>query len=137
VGTTSALNEGGEPALPRSIRRGPPITITCKCGERRHLHYGERWTCEQCGKTWDTRRIPLEEYAQLRRTQLRYRRVPILISTISLVCIVAFIVAGQALGGLLLVAFALTGWSMFVHPFHKRRYRRQLAKIPTWEIDPE
>jgi hypothetical protein len=137
VGTSSALNEGAEPALPRSIRHGPPITITCKCGERRQLHYGERWTCEKCGRSWNTRKIPLEEYAALRRTQLRYRRVPILISALSLICIVAFIIAGKALGGLLLVAFGLTGWSMFVHPFHKRRYREQLAKIPTWDIEPD
>jgi hypothetical protein len=137
VGTSSALTEGGEPALPRSIRRGPPITVTCKCGERRYLHYGEQWTCEKCGRRWNTRKIPLEEYAQLRRTQLRYRRVPVLIASLSLACIVAFIVVGNALGGLLLVAFGLTGWSMFVHPFHKRRYRRQLAKIPTWNIEPD
>jgi hypothetical protein len=137
VGSTSALNEGADPALPRSIRRGPLITISCKCGESERLHYGERWTCEKCGRTWDTRKIPLEEYAELRRTQLRYRRVPILISTLSLVCIVAFIIAGKALGGLLLVAFGLTGWSMFVHPFHKRRYREKLARLPTWDIEPE
>ena len=86
---------------------------------------------------WDTHKIPLEEYAELRRTQLRYRRVPILISSISLICIVAFIVAGRPLGGLLLVAFGLTGWSMFVHPFHKRRYREKLAQLPTWDIEPE
>ena len=122
MGSTSALNEGAEPALPRSIRRGPLITITCKCGESRRLHYGERWTCEKCGRIWDTRKIPLEEYAQLRRTQLRYRRVPILISAISLICI---------------VAFGLTAWSMFVHPFHKRRYREKLARLPTWDIEPE
>ena len=122
MGSTSALNEGADTALPRSIRRGPPITITCKCGERRHLHYGERWTCEKCGRGWDTHKIPLEEYAELRRTQLRYRRVPILISSISLICI---------------VAFGLTAWSMFGHPFHKRRYREQLAKVPTWKIEPE
>jgi hypothetical protein len=137
VGSTSALNEGADTALPRSIRRGPLITITCKCGESRRLHYGERWTCEKCGRVWDTHKIPLEEYAELRRTQLRYRRVPILISSISLICIVAFIVAGKPLGGLLLVAFGLTAWSMFVHPFHKRRYREKLARLPTWDIEPE
>ncbi|HEY1510349.1 MAG TPA: hypothetical protein VGF93_15175 [Solirubrobacteraceae bacterium] len=137
MGITSALNEGSEPALPRSIRRGPPITITCKCGESRQLHYGERWTCEKCGRSWNTLRIPLEEYADLRRTQLRYRRVPVLVSSISLACIVGSIVAGRALGGLLIVAFGLTAWSMFVHPFHKRRYRERLAQIPTWDIEPE
>jgi hypothetical protein len=126
-----------EAELPRSIRRGPLITIDCECGERRRLHYGEKWTCEKCGRTWNTRRIPLEEYAELRRTQLRYRRIPILISALSLVCVVVFIVLGKAFGGLLVVAFGFTAWSMFGHPFYKRRYREQLAKIPSWKIEPE
>jgi len=26
---------------------------------------------------------------------------------------------------------------MFGHPFYKRRYREQLAKVPTWKIEPE
>jgi hypothetical protein len=138
MGASPALNPtAGESELPRSIRRGPKITIACECGEKRYLQYGEKWTCEKCGRTWNTRRIPLEEYAELRRTQLRYRRVPLLISALSLVCVVAFVVAGKALGGLLVVAFAATAWSMFVHPFYKRRYREQLAKVPTWKIEPE
>jgi hypothetical protein len=127
----------GDPDLPRSIRRGPPITIACECGERRYLHYGERWTCEKCGRTWNTRRIPLEEYAELRRTQLRYRRVPIAVSALSLVCVIVFIVLGNAFGGLIVVAFAVTAWSMFGQPLFKRRYREQLAKVPTWKIEPE
>jgi hypothetical protein len=127
----------GESDLPRSIRRGPRITIACECGEKRYLQYGERWTCETCGRTWNTRQIPLEEYAELRRTQLRYRRVPLLIASLSLVCVVVFIVLGQAAGGLIVVAFGATAWSMFGHPFHKRRYREQLAKIPSWKIEPE
>jgi hypothetical protein len=134
-GTLTAMP--GESDLPRSIRRGPKITIACECGEKRYLQYGERWTCEKCGRTWNTRRIPLEEYAALRRTQLRYRRIPLLIATLSLVCVVVFIVLGKAFGGLVVVAFAATAWSMFGHPFHKRRYREQLAKLPNWKIEPE
>jgi hypothetical protein len=138
MGATGTLTSmPGEPELPRSIRRGPKITIACECGEKRYLQYGERWECEKCGRTWNTRRIPLEEYAELRRTQLRYRRVPLIIAALSLVCVVAFIVIGKALGGLLVVAFAATSWSMFGHPFYKRRYREQLAKVPSWKIEPE
>ena len=138
MGATGALTPmAGESDLPRSIRRGPKITIACECGEKRYLQYGERWSCEKCGRTWNTRRIPLEEYAELRRTQLRYRRVPLIIATVSLACVIAFIVIGKALGGLLIVAFAATSWSMFGHPFYKRRYREQLAKVPSWKIEPE
>ena len=51
--------------LPRSIRRGPLITLSCECGARRELHYGEQWHCENCGRTWNTNRIPLEQYEQI------------------------------------------------------------------------
>ena len=38
--------------------RGPPIAVTCECGEKRDLRYGEEWTCEECGRRWDTNQIP-------------------------------------------------------------------------------
>jgi hypothetical protein len=126
-----------EAALPRSVRRGPPITLTCRCGEKRFLRYGERWTCENCGRSWNTQRIPLEQYAEVRRTQLRYRRVPIAISLLSLACIAVFIVLGKAFGGLIVIAFAASAWSMFARPLYKRRFREAIAKLPSWEIEPE
>ena len=126
-----------EPALPRSVRRGPRITLNCHCGRTNYLQYGERWTCEECGRTWDTQRIPIEEYGELRRTQLRYRRVPIAMSAIALGCIVTFLVLGKGLAGLIVVAFAAAAWSMFARPLHRRRYREALARIPSWEIEPE
>jgi hypothetical protein len=125
------------PELPRSVRKGPRITLTCRCGEVRYLHYGERWTCEKCGRTWDTRRIPLEQYAAIRATQLRYRRVPAAIALLALAAIVAAIVVGHAVGGLLLVAVVATSWSMFFRPLHRRKYRAALAELPSWEIEPE
>ncbi len=75
--------------------RGPKITVSCRCGEKRYLAYGERWTCESCGRTWDTRQIPAEQYAAIRATQLRYRRVPLAISVLALVCIVAGLLVGK------------------------------------------
>jgi hypothetical protein len=126
-----------EPTLPRSVRRGPRITLTCRCGEVHYLQYGERWTCATCGRTWNTLRIPLEEYMELRRMQLRHRRIPIAVSVIALACIVAFLAVGRGLAGLVVVAFALTAWSMFMRPLHRRRYRSALARLPSWDIDPE
>src|SRR5450755_500844 len=124
-------------SLPRSVRRGPQITLTCECGERRYVRYGERWRCETCGRTWNTARIPIEQYAALRATQLRYRRVPMAISVVALACVVAAIVLGKAVGGVLVVAIVATTWSMFFRPIHRRRYRRALAELPSWTIEPE
>ena len=123
--------------VPKSVRRGPPITLTCDCGEQRHLRYGERWTCENCGKTWNTNRIPIEQYAAIRATQLRYRRVPLIISVFALACVIAFIILGKALGGLLVVGLLATTWSMFFRPIHRRKYRQAIADLPTWKIKPE
>jgi len=124
-------------ALPRSVRRGPRITLTCKCGEREYLHYGERWTCAKCGRSWNTERIPLDQYAEIRRTQLRFRRVPMAISFLALICVVAFIIIGRAFGGLVVVALCATTWGMFFKPIYTKRYRAALAKLPSWEIEPD
>ena len=123
--------------LPRSVRRGPRITLTCECGETNHVQYGDRWTCEKCGRSWNTMRIPVEQYTEIRKTQLRFRRIPIVISVISLVCVIAFIIVGKLFAGLILVAFAATAWSMFARPLHRRRYRQAIAKLPSWEIEPD
>jgi hypothetical protein len=111
--------------------------LTCKCGERRDLRYGERWICEKCRRSWSTSRIPIEQYAEVRRVQLRLRRIPLVVSVLSLVCVITFIAMGKAFGGLVLVAFAATAWSMFLRPLHKRRYRNAIAKLPSWEIEPD
>jgi hypothetical protein len=128
-----------EPAstIPRSVRRGPPITLTCECGATRHLRYGDRWSCEKCSRSWDTAKIPVDQYAAIRATQLRFRRVPIAISVLALAAVIACIVVGKALGGLLVVAILATSWSMFFRPLHRRRYREALADLPTWQIEPD
>jgi hypothetical protein len=123
--------------VPKTVRRGPPITLTCDCGERRYLRYGERWTCEKCGKTWNTNRIPIEQYAAIRDTQMRYRRIPIAISAFALATVIACIIVGKALGGLIVVGLLATTWSMFFRPIHRRKYREAIADLPSWKITPE
>ncbi len=127
----------GSAVVPKAVRRGPPITVTCDCGERRYLRYGERWTCEKCGKTWNTNRIPVEQYAAIRATQLRYRRIPIAVSAFALATVIACIIVGKALGGLIVVGLLATTWSMFFKPIHRRKYREAIAELPSWKIKPE
>ena len=134
---SGSLVEPAESEVPKTIRRGPLITVTCDCGEVNYLHYGARWTCPSCGRTWDTNQIPIEQYAELRATQLRFRRVPIIVSTLVLACVVAFIIIGKALGGLLLVAVIATTWNIFFRPVYKRRYQAALKDLPTWSLKPE
>ncbi|MBV9005596.1 MAG: hypothetical protein JOZ98_22110 [Solirubrobacterales bacterium] len=124
-----------EAELPRAVRKGPPITVTCECGQRRDLKYGEQWRCEGCGRRFDTRKIPLEEYAAIRRTQVRYRLFPILSGLLLLVAVILFWIEGRAFSALIAVAFLLASWSMFGRPFFRSRYRKAISKkVPTWTI---
>jgi hypothetical protein len=124
-----------EAELPRSIRKGPLITVTCECGKRRELHYGERWKCEGCGRGFDTSKIPREEYAAIRRTQIRYRMFPLLSGLLLLVAVILFWVEGGAFRALVAVAFLLASWNVFGRPFWRSRYRRAMSKnLPTWNI---
>jgi hypothetical protein len=132
------MSESVAPATAqRAVRRGPKITVSCRCGEKAYLSYGEQWTCDRCGRHWDTNQIPVEQYAAIRSTQLRYRRVPIAISVVALACIVAGVLVGKALGGLIIVAIIATTWSMFFRPIHSRKYRQALAQLPTWTLTPD
>jgi Flp pilus assembly protein TadB len=79
----------------------------------------------------------MEQYAEIRRTQLRFRRIPVAVSLVSLASVVVSVVLGQAFAGLILVAFGATAWNMFVRPVHSRRYRKAIADLPSWKIDPE
>ena len=138
MGASAPLTSaGGEADLPRSIRRGPPITIGCECGERRDLHYGERWTCEKCSRTWNTRRIPLEQYAQLCRTQARFRWMPLAAAALVVISLIALVVLGRAFSGILLAAIAAMVWSTFGRPLWKRRYVNAIQNRPSWNIKPE
>ena len=121
--------------LPRSVRKGPPITVTCECGQRRDLPYGEVWRCEGCGRRFDTNKIPLEEYAAIRRTQIRYRLFPLIASLILLAAMIVFFIVGRTFSAVVFGAFLLASWAMLGRPFFRSRYRKSLRKnMPTWNI---
>jgi hypothetical protein len=131
MGTTEAK-------LPRAVRKGPLITVTCECGQRRELRYGEQWLCDGCGRKFDTNKIALEEYVAIRRTQLRYRMFPLIAGLLLLVGAIAFFLTGRAYGALVFVPFLLATWGVFGRPFYRSRYRRALTKnLPTWKIESD
>jgi len=122
---------------PGSVLRGPPITITCECGEQRHLHYGETWDCERCARRWDTRQIPAEQYDAIRRLQWRFRLVPIVLGVIVAALAIFFTLTGNIFNVFVLLPMAMVIWFSFVRPVHRRRYRQAIADLPRWELRPE
>jgi hypothetical protein len=122
---------------PGAVLHGPPITVTCECGERRDLRYGESWGCERCGRQWDTRQIPAEQYATIRRLQWRFRVVPIALGVGAAALAIFFTLTGNIFSVFVLMPLTMMSWFFFVRPVHQRRYRRAIADLPRWDLHPE
>jgi hypothetical protein len=122
---------------PGAVLRGPPIAVTCECGVKYDARYGETWTCEQCGRRWDTTQIPRDQYEAVRRTQLRYRALPVAVGMAVAALAAFFTLTGNVFSVFFLLPVALTVWFVFLRPAHRRRYRRAIADLPRWDLRPE
>ncbi len=120
--------------LPREVRKGPPITVKCECGERRELRYGQIWKCESCGRSYDTNKIPAEEYASFHRQRVHDRIIPSIVVAVLVVISVGFIVAGRALAVILVVPTIGFFWGTFARPRRRRRQYQAVADRPRWQI---
>jgi hypothetical protein len=102
----------------------------------RSLRYGDRWTCESCGRTWNTGQIPAEEYQGLIRDLRRYKFGAIAVA----VAVAGILIPLAALvnPGLIFVVPVLLGAiAIFAGPFWKRKIRERVANRPRWELHPE
>jgi hypothetical protein len=122
---------------PGAVLGGPPIAVTCECGVKHDVKYGEVWTCEQCGRRWDTNQIPREEYEVVRRTQLRFRILPVVLGVLVASLAIFFTLTGNVFSVFFLLPVALTGWFALVRPVHRRRYRAAIAELPRWNLRPD
>lgn len=122
---------------PGVVLHGPPITVNCRCGERRDLAYGEVWHCADCDLRWDTRQIPREQYQQIRMVQLRYRAVPVAVGLCVAALALFFFLSGNTYSMFILIPVALLGWMTLLRPIQRNRYRRAIANLPKWTLRPE
>lgn len=117
--------------------REPPITITCDCKNAAPVGYGERWTCESCGKTWDTSQIPREEYDALIASVRRYRLLtigPPLVLSLVLVPMTIFIDVRYAF---LLFVLILAHGLVVMPQLRRRATQHVLDAAPQWKLRPE
>jgi len=117
--------------------REPPITVTCECGQVAHLRYGERWTCAECGRTWDTSQVPEQDYATLVASVRRYRLIalgpPLVLAA---VLVPLSIVAGIQFA-LLLFVFVFA-YAVFVMPKVRDRATASVRESArSWNLSPE
>lgn len=121
---------------PRSVLKGPPIAVRCTCGEKRGVEYGGVWDCA-CGRRWNTAQIKSEEYARLRRLQLRFRSVPVLLGLTTSGLAMYFLLTGNSFSLFFLLPLALVLWGMLVRPVLRRRYSNALGVLPKWNLYSE
>jgi Flp pilus assembly protein TadB len=114
----------------------PPITISCDCGESREVAYGEAWTCDSCGRVWDTNQIPADEYEGLLRRMRRVRLEAFVLAGVLAAVLVPLIVFVNATLIFAIPALAAV-WLFLYLPFWRRRARRTAASSPAWELHPE
>lgn len=122
---------------PGAALRGPPLAITCACGRKKSVRFGDTWTCEGCGRTWDTSRIPREEYNEIRRVQLRFRMLPVIVGLLVVALAAFFTLTGNAPSVIPLLPVALLGWFVFLRMPHRRRYQKAIEKRRKWTLRGE
>jgi hypothetical protein len=122
---------------PRKLRRGPPIMVSCECGEKRELRYGERWRCEGCGRSYNTNQIPAEEYDAFRRYRVHDRILPTTVFVALAILVLVFVLTGRPLAAIVFVPLVGFGWTTFVRPARRRRQYKAIADRPRWNIKAE
>jgi hypothetical protein len=116
--------------------RGPPITVSCECGESRSLGYGERWECEKCGRRWNTGQIPADEYTGLMR-DLRRLRLEMVAAAVVVVAVFLPLIIWVSQGFIFFLPILLGMAAILYGPTWKKRVRRRIAERPVWELHPE
>jgi hypothetical protein len=114
----------------------PPITIACECGEARQVPYGERWTCDRCGRRWNTQQIPAAEYEGLLRGMRRFRLEVLGFAVVAAAVLVPLIVFVNS-SFIFLTPIAAAFWLFLYLPFWRRKVRRAAHNAPRWELHPE
>jgi hypothetical protein len=116
----------------------PRITLRCDCGAEALVAYGERWTCDACGRTYDTNRIPEADYQAIQDMRRRYRVAGYV--GVSLVAALVLLLALTAQQFQLFIGlpFILIFWFMYVRPLMRSRYRRRVGELTrTWTLTAE
>lgn len=117
--------------------REPPITLNCDCGTAVAVSFGDRWTCPDCGRTWDTSQIPRDDYDQLLRSIRRYRLFAIgpPLALCAVLVPLAVLVGFQYA---FLLFFLLLAYALLVMPrLRTKATARVLQHASTWKLRPE
>ncbi|HEX4747048.1 MAG TPA: hypothetical protein VFU99_09215 [Gaiellaceae bacterium] len=114
-----------------------PITLQCDCGKLAGVTYGERWTCPDCGKTWDTSQIPREEYDRLLGSVRRYRLLALGPPVALAAVLVPLAIFEGVQYGFLLFVLAMAYGLLVVPRLRAKATQRVMKNTRQWELHPE
>ena len=123
--------------LMRNPLEGPRITVTCECGTPTKARYGERFTCEGCGRVYDTSRIPADDYERLASVVRRFRIWGWAFAVVLALIALWLVTQGQPIVLLVGMPAILFAWWTYGRPFVRGRYRKALATLPSWDLKAE
>jgi hypothetical protein len=119
------------------VMRAPLITITCDCGASTEVGYGVRWTCPDCGRTWDTTQIPAAEYDALLKGVRQYRLL-VLGPPLALAAILIPLAAIVGIQYAFLLFVLVMGYALLAVPQLRRlASRRMRESTKSWKLRPE
>ena len=100
------------------------------------MAYGQRWTCERCGRSWNTQQIPAEEYEGLLRRMRRHKIEALAAGAIG-AAVLILLIAFVSERFIAVVPMVMAIWLFFFLPYWRRRYRRTARSAPRWDLHPE
>jgi hypothetical protein len=116
----------------------PAITLRCDCGAEGKAAYCEVWKCSKCGRSYDTSRIPAEDYQAIKDLDRRYRRgsQAVVAGLALMVLTVAY--TQQFLPILAGLGVVMSSWFLFIKPLVHRRHKRAVSALTrSWELSAE
>jgi hypothetical protein len=115
----------------------PRITITCDCGERLLVPYGERGKCDACGRSYDTARIPASDYRAVLATRRRFRRNEAIFVVTAFLVFGGVAVVARNAPLLLTLPVLIVAWLRFFRPWWRSRHQARLRDLPKWDLRAE
>ena len=116
----------------------PAITLRCDCGAEGRAEFGERWTCDACGRSYDTAQIPAADFEAIEALDRRYRRwSQAVVAGLALV-VLAVAYTRQFLPILAGLGVVMLSWFLYIKPYVHRRHKRAVSELTrSWELTAE
>jgi Flp pilus assembly protein TadB len=116
--------------------RGALITIRCDCGGVGYAPHGATWDCGECGRSFDTRQIPADEYWAIMR-EMRQSRLRVIAVALTVTIAMAILIPFAGPWVLIVLPVLLSFWFLFYMPRWRRRTRERARSLQHWNLHPK